>query len=119
MKFRAKKCSCAAKHTHDSKMEAMRCDELHERQARGEITHLTAHPHFFFVIDGVQLKHANGRRVGYTADFQYFHGDRNVVEDVKPKSRMAVSRDWPLRKAVFQALYPYIELREIADPKGR
>ena len=119
MKFRAKKAFCANHHTHDSKAEAMRCDELHERQARGEITHLTVHPKFLFVIDGRQLKHSNGRRVGYTGDFQYFEGDSNVVEDVKPKSRLAISRDWPLRKAVFQALFPFIDLREIVDPKGR
>lgn len=116
MKFRAKKSFCNSHHTHDSKWEAIRCDELHERQAAGEITHLKVHPKFFFVIDGIQLKHGNGQRVGYTADFQYFEGDKNVVEDVKPSSRLAMSRDWPLRKAVFKALFPFIELREV---KGR
>lgn len=119
MKFRAKKTFCAEGHKHDSKMEAIRCDELHEMQRDGVITHLTAHPVFYFVIDGRQLKHDNGRRVAYTADFQYFHGDKNIVEDVKPTSVLAMSRDWPLRKAVFKALYPYIELREIKKVKGR
>ena len=119
MKFRAKKTFCAEGHTHDSKMEAMRCNELHEMQSLGYISHLTVHPKFFFIVDGRQLRHDNGRRVGYTGDFQYFQGDENVVEDVKPKSNAAISRDWPLRKAVFKALFPYIDLREIKSVKGR
>jgi len=64
----------------------------------GEISHLAVHPQFFFVIDGEQLKHDNGRRVGYKADFQFFEGDLNVVEDCKGM----VTSDWPLRKSVFK-----------------
>jgi len=116
---REKKTFSAEGHKQGSKVDAIRCDEFHGRQGDGVITNLTAHPVFYFQIDGRQLKHDNGRRVAYTADFQYFHGDKNIVEDGKPTSVLAMSRDWPLRKAVFKALYPYIELREIKKVKGR
>jgi len=119
VKFRAKKTFCAEGHKHDSKMEAIRCDALHEMQRDGVIPPLPAHPVFYLQIDGRQLKHDNGRRVAYTADFQYFHGDQNIVEDVKPTSVLAMSRDCPRRKAVFQALSPYLELREVQKVTGR
>jgi hypothetical protein len=39
-KYRAIKAQCNAGHTHDSKREAVRCNELHILQAAGEITDL-------------------------------------------------------------------------------
>jgi hypothetical protein len=119
MKYGAKKTVCDQLHTHDSKLEAARCDYLHKRQRMGEISHLAVHPQFFFVINGEQLKHDNGRRVGVKLDFQYFTRDKCVVEDVKPKSKSAISKDWPLRKAVFKALYPGVELYEISTSDSR
>lgn len=112
MKYGAKKTVCDQLHTHDSKLEAARCDYLHKRQRMGEISHLAVHPQFFFVINGEQLKHDNGRRVGYKADFQFFEKDLNVVEDCKGM----VTSDWPLRKAIFKALFPFITLRVIKSP---
>lgn len=108
-KFGAKKTNCAGGHTHDSKKEAKRCDELHLLLRAGEIAELEQQPQFWFAIHGQQLKHKNGRRVGYCGDFQYREGDRMVVEEVKGFA----ARDWPLRAAVFRALYPEIELREV------
>lgn len=109
MKYGAKKTICGQLHTHDSKLEAARCDQLHLMQRMGDITHLEVHPQFWFVINGEQLKHDNGRRVGYKADFQYFEGDSNVVEDCKG----FITSDWPLRKAIFKSLFPHITLREV------
>lgn len=110
MKYGAKKTVCGQLHTHDSKLEARRCDQLHLMQRMGDISHLTVHPQFWFVMpNGEQLKHDNGRRVGYKADFQYFSGDLNVVEDCKG----FITSDWPLRKAIFKALFPHITLREV------
>lgn len=109
MKYGAKKTVCGQLHTHDSKLEARRCDNLHLLQRLGVITHLQVQPQFYFVINGEQLKHDNGRRVGYKADFQYFEGDLNVVEDCKG----FVTPDWPLRKAIFKALFPHITFREV------
>jgi hypothetical protein len=107
-KYRAVKAQCNAGHTHDSKREAVRCNELHILQAAGEISDLTIHPQYWFVINGRQLKHPNGRRVGYKSDFEYIENGMLVTEDVKG----VIVRDWPLRRAVFKALFPNHDLRE-------
>ena len=119
-KWKAKKAYCKEGHKHDSIMEAKRCDELHLMLAAGEIDDLIVWPQFWFVIDGRQVKHDNGRRCGITLDFGYTMPDGSeVCEDVKPVSKMAISRDWPLRKAMFKALYPGIELRETQSSNSR
>ena len=107
-KYRAVKAQCNAGHTHDSKREAIRCNELHALEAAGEISDLMIHPQYWFVINGRQLKHPNGRRVGYKSDFEYVENGMLVTEDVKG----VVVRDWPLRRAIFKALYPHHDLRE-------
>lgn len=107
-KYRAVKANCNAGHTHDSKREAIRCNELHALQEAGEISDLMIHPQYWFVINGRQLKHPNGRRVGYKSDFEYVENGMLVTEDVKG----VVVRDWPLRRAVFVALFPNHDLRE-------
>jgi hypothetical protein len=109
-KYRAVKSQCNAGHTHDSKREAIRCNELHILEAAGEISDLIIHPQYWFVINGKQLKHANGRRVGYKSDFEYTDTESGikVTEDVKG----VIVRDWPLRRAVFIALFPGHQLRE-------
>lgn len=75
----------------------------------GEISFLDIHHPFWFVIDGKQVKHRNGRRVGYVADFTYIENGRKIVVDVKGYS----VRDWPLRRAIFEALFPDWELMEV------
>jgi hypothetical protein len=110
-KYGARKANCGQGHTHDSKREAARCDALHQLEANGYITDLELQPQFFFVIDGKQLKHDNGRRVGYKADFLYtdcVEGIR-VVEDAKGMA----ARDWPIRKALFRVLNPHLVLKEV------
>ena len=106
-KYRAVKARCNAGHTHDSKREAVRCNELHDLQAAGAISDLIMHPQYWFVINGRQVKHANGRRVGYKSDFEYVENGIKVTEDVKG----VIVRDWPLRSAVFAALFPDHQLR--------
>lgn len=112
-KYGARKTPCNNGHIHDSAKEARRCNDLHLLQRAGQISRLTIEPQFWFVIDGIQIKHDNGRRVGIKADFQYFEGESNVVEDVKAADWKGRARDYPLRKAVFRALYPFIEFREV------
>ena len=107
-KYRAVKMQCGEGHTHDSKREAIRCNELHALQATGQISELTIHPQYWFVINGRQLKHQNGRRVGYKSDFEYVENGLLITEDVKG----VIVRDWPLRRAVFIALFPDHHLRE-------
>lgn len=106
-KYHAKKTVCRQDHKHPSKKEAGWCDALHIDQADGKLSGLKLSPFFPFIIDCQQLKHSNGRRVGYTADFEFLEGNRTIVVEVKGMS----VRDWPLRKAVFEALYPNLELR--------
>jgi hypothetical protein len=107
-KFNAKKAYCAQCHKHDSKREAARCDELHTLWAAGDIGDLVVHPQFYFVINGSQVKHDNGRRVGYKPDFSYTEKGQECVEDVKGM----VTTDFTLRKAIFKALFPTIEFRQ-------
>lgn len=107
-KYRAVKSQCSAGHTHDSKREAIRCNQLHDLQAAGVISELITHPQYWFVINGRQVKHANGRRVGYKSDFEYIENGIKVTEDVKG----VIVRDWPLRRAIFIALFPDHQLRE-------
>lgn len=109
MKYGAKRTPCRQGHMHGSGKEARTCNDLTLLERAGEISRLTQQPQFWFSINGVQLKHDNGRRVGYKADFQFFEGNKNVVVETKGM----VVRDWPLRKAIFRACYPYIELREV------
>ncbi len=126
-KFGAKGCACSAGHQHPSKAEARRCDQLHLLARAGVIRDLEVQPQFWFVIPVVrevngkvevsheQVKHEGGRRVGYRADFAYREARtdgafRHVVEDVKGAYR---DDAWTLRKAIFRALFPAIELREV------
>ena len=107
-KFGAKKTVCAHGHTHDSRKEASRCDQLHHMQANDEISDLEIQPQYWFVINGKQVKHANGRRVGYRPDFNYVMKGIEVVEDCKG----FITADYTLRKAIFKALFPHIEFIE-------
>lgn len=109
----AKKTICAHGHKHDSRIEAKRCVELHLLQAADEIVGLQVHPFFAFNINGETPKMANGHKMGVTLDFSYVDGDKLIAEDVKPKSKLAESRDWPLRKALFKHIYKAWELREV------
>jgi len=108
-KYGAKKSECLHGHTHDSIKEAKRCNELHLLQRAGEISDLEVQPQFWFVIDGRQIKHDNGRRVGMRPDFRYKEGLlRDTVEDVKGFK----TTDYTLRKAIFKALFPEINFVE-------
>lgn len=117
-KWKAKKAYCSAGHKHDSISEARRCDVLHEKLAAGEIDDLIVWPQFWFVVNGIQVKHDNGRRLGYLADFGYTENGREIVEDVKG-SKSVDSRDWPIRKALFKALFPTYDLREIRPERRK
>jgi hypothetical protein len=107
-KFNAKKAYCSNAHKHDSKREAARCDELHVLWSAGVIADLVIHPQFWFVINGKQVKHDNGRRCGYKPDFSYTENSQEIVEDIKGM----VTPDFTLRKAIFKALFPTIEFRQ-------
>lgn len=108
-KYGAKPTECAHGHKRASKREAKRCVDLHMLQRAGEIIGLEVEPKFTFMIAGKPLKMANGHNAQYRPDFSYVEKGRKVVEDVKG----VIVRDFPLRAALFQALWPDIELRVV------
>lgn len=110
-KYGAKKTDCANGHTHDSGREAKRCNELHLLQRGNQICNLRTQHQFWFVINGQQLKHSKGRRAGFKADF--FYTEVPSLKDVAEDSKGFTVRDYPLRAALFRALFPMIELREV------
>lgn len=107
-KFGAKRTTCAEGHSHPSAAEAKRCSELHLLERAGVISRLRLHPQYWFDIKGEPIKHDNGRRVGYKADWAYFEGHLSVVEECKGFR----TADYALRKAIFKAMYPHITFRE-------
>lgn len=108
-KYFARKTLCQSGHTHASKREAKRCDELHLLQRAGEISDLEIEPTFYFVINGEPIKMDNGHKAKYRPDFLYVENGQDIAEDVKG----FVVRDFPLRAALFRALFPTIQLRVV------
>ncbi|HOT83244.1 MAG TPA: DUF1064 domain-containing protein [Candidatus Defluviicoccus seviourii] len=108
-KFHAKKAACQHGHTHDSRKEARVCDDYHILQRAGHISGLEVQAQYWFTINGVQIKHANGRRVGAKWDFRFTQDGKTVCADAKGVRTEA----YVLRAAIFRALYPEIELREV------
>jgi hypothetical protein len=112
-KYRAKPTTCIHGHKHASKREAARCVELHLLQSAGEIADLVVEPQYWLTVNGVTVKHLNGRRAGYKPDFGYTEPEwgQKVVEDVKSGPTMTEAAT--LRMAWFRALYPEIDLRVV------
>lgn len=110
-KYGARKSHCSIGHEHDSAREAKRCNELRVLERAGEIVNFSHQHQFWFVIDGEQLKHKNGRRAGFKVDF--FYTEANTLKDIAEDSKGYTVRDYPLRSALFRALFPEIELREV------
>lgn len=110
-KYFAKKTECKIGHKHASAKEAKRCFDLHMLQAAGEIANLKVEPQFWFVIDGKQVKHPNGRKVGYKPDFFYTIPEtfQDIAEDVKSPATMTEAAR--LRMTLFDHLFPEVELR--------
>lgn len=106
-KFNAKETVCGQGHSHPSKREAKRCDELHLMFRSGAIDTLVYQPAYHFIINGAPVLMQNGHKARFTADFGYTEGDKVVVEDVKG----FMTADARLRHALFRHCYPLIELR--------
>lgn len=87
-----------------SKAEARRYRELELLQVAKVVADLSPHPSFELNVNGIKI----GK---YTADSRYLDllTGALVVEEVKGWK----SRDYPLRKKLFKALYPQFEHREV------
>lgn len=101
-KYRAQRTSCGAGHSHPSKAEAKRCDELHILQRAGEIHRLEQQPTFPVFINGIKI-------FEYRADFAYFNEHERVVEDVKGR----VLPMYRLKKKAVEAYYPGLRIVEV------
>lgn len=89
-----------------SQAEGNRYSQLKLLERAREIKALAVHPKFPL--------HVNGVLIGvYTADFIYYEGGRQIVEDVKGM----ITSEASLRMRVFMAIYSSHELR-IVDSKG-
>lgn len=110
MPYFAKKTRCALGHRHDSKREAARCAELQLLFRAGEIDALVYEPVWEVSINGRAVKMANGHTMRFTPDFSYVEKGQVVYEDVKPRNGY-MSRDVPVKIALFRHLNPDVELR--------
>lgn len=100
-KYAAKRTDCASGHTHDSKLEAARCDALHALQSTGNIRGLEMQPEFRVVIGG---KHV----CTYRADFAYFIANARLIEDCKGYKTDV----YRLKKKLVEASFPGIVITE-------
>lgn len=101
-KYGAKRTTCQAGHSHPSKAEARRCDQLHLLQALGEIHRLEREVSFPISINGVKV-------CTYKADFAYFDGEKRVVEDVKG----VLTPVYRLKKKLVEAFYAGVKIVEV------
>lgn len=83
-KYGAKKTRCGKKHLHDSKKEAMRCDELNLLLKGGAISRLKQQVKFV-LQPSFWFGHEKIRPICYFADFTYMEEGVLVIEDVKGK----------------------------------
>lgn len=109
-KYNAKKSPCRQGHVHASIKEARHCNDLTLLERAGEIDCLEVQRKFVFSINGRELKHDNGHKVGINIDFVYREKSGQLVA---ADTKGFVVRDWPLRRAIFKALYPQFDFREV------
>jgi len=94
-KYRAIKTPCAGGHTHDSKAEAARCDDLRALEDMGHIVDLEFQPVFRVEINGKLM-------CKYIADFAWWKGEARIVEDVKGMTTPVFN----LKKKLVEATHP-------------
>ena len=111
MKYHNKVTLCAQNKTHQSKLEAKRCDELHLLQQAGEIYDLRAHPQ-----ETWRLEVKGALIAKYQTDFTYMTGENAdppnvyVVEDTKSKATMTPT--YRIKKKLMKAIHG-IEITEV------
>lgn len=112
-KYRATKTACNQGHSHPSKREAKRCDELHLLLRAGQIEALVYERKFEFTLDGRPLLVGEKRRqvASYKPDFFYLENGRMIAEDIKSDATMTEA--FTLRAGLFRHCYPNIELRVV------
>ena len=84
----------------DSKREAARHQELLLLQRAGTIRDLKRQPKYDLEVNGQHI-------CRYVGDWFYFEGNQRVCED----SKGFQTKDWKIKWALVQALFPMIEFR--------
>ena len=93
---------CGHSQYFGSQGEMKRWRELQMLERSGHISRLQRQVRFELSL--------NGKHIGYiTWDAVFVEGNTAVIEEYKGHP----SRDYPIRKALFEALYPGYELREV------
>lgn len=82
-KYSARKTVCGSGHTHDSRREAVRCNELHLMQRAGEISDLRVQVAYDLIPSMKYEDMPNERSVKYIADFVYTKDGKTIIEDTK------------------------------------
>ena len=92
--------------TFDSKGEAERYRQLKLLERARVIQSVGRQPRFVLVVNAQQV-------CEYRADFAYFENGRQVIEDFKG----FITPEFRLKRKLFNALYPALELR-VTNRKG-
>jgi hypothetical protein len=105
----------------DSQAECNHYCVLKLRQKQGEISNLEVHPKYELSINGRPIlirseAYPNGRKALFRPDFRYTQEGRGVVvEDYKGMR----TKDYVLRRAVFEAIYFPVVVDEISKSQSR
>lgn len=103
-KYGAKKTECLCGHTHDSKKEAERCNELNLLQRAGEINSLEFQKPFLLLEkQNYNTPMKNEQKVEYKADFYYYDCQLKkwVIEDSKGHR----TKDYVLKRKFVKHFY--------------
>lgn len=101
-KYRAQRTVCSSAHSHPSKGEALRCDQLHFLQRQGVIRLLQREVPFPVLINGIKV-------FTYKADFVYFDDSGRTVEDFKG----VLTPIYRLKKKCVEAYHPGLKIVEV------
>jgi len=87
-KYGAVRTECRQGHTHPSKKEAKRCDELHLFQKAGKVSNLSIQPELMLLPPlkkGYRQEGFTHRGIKYIGDFKYYDKVKKgwILEDVK------------------------------------
>lgn len=94
----------------DSKKEAQRYAELKLEEKAGLIHNLELQPKFELLKGFIHvLTEEKVRGITYIADFRYWQGDIEVVEDVKGIKTEA----YKIKRKLFLSQYPFIYFQEV------
>ena len=90
--------------TFHSKKEAERYKILALLEAQGKIDNLRLQPRIPLMVNGVKIGH-------YVGDFEYKHGGKVILEDVKsPATRTPI---YKLKKKILETYDPPVVITEI------